>query len=166
MGSSLSWQTDVQLHDAVRSEIEWDPQIGVEEIAVIACERVITLTGTARSDSARRAVEQAVKRVRGVRGIVNNIQVARLSTGRLKAKIDAALVHCADVAARRVEVSIDGPIVTLSGRVSSLHEKQEAERAARTADGVTHVENLITVGARKRGDAATRRRALRGQRGR
>ena len=36
MGSSLSWQTDTQLHDSVQRQLEWDPEIESENIAVIA----------------------------------------------------------------------------------------------------------------------------------
>jgi osmotically-inducible protein OsmY len=70
----------------------------------------------------------------------------------VKADIEAALLRCADVDARHVQVSVDGPIVTLSGQVSSWHEKQEAERAAWGAPGIARVENLITVGSRETRD--------------
>lgn len=229
MGSSLVWQTDTQLHDSVQRQLEWDPEIDADDLAVIASDGVITLTGTARRYSAKLALEQSVKRVRGVRGVVNEIQVAPLnertdtdiardavhalrahatvpisvtvtarhgiltlegpvqwmfqktaaaaavahlsgvrgvsnqilvapsiSVGKVKTDIDAALLRCADVDARHVNVTIDGPIVTLSGQVSSCHEKQEAERAAWAAPGVTCVENLIVVGSRKTRDAVGR----------
>ena len=58
---------------------------------------------------------------------------------------DAALRRSAEVDAQHVRVSVDGPIVTLSGHLRSCHEKQEAERAARAAPSVTHVENLTVV---------------------
>jgi osmotically-inducible protein OsmY len=219
MGSSLSWQTDTQLHDSVRRQIEWDPEIESDDIAVIASDGVVTLTGFVRSYGAKLAAEQSVKRVRGVRGVANEIQVGPLtegtdtdiakdavrvlrahagvpstvtvtarhgfltlegsvawmfqkaaagsavahlagvkgvsnqiavkpsvSVGQVKADIDAALLRCADIDAEHVRVSVDGPVVTLSGQVSSCHEKREAERAAWAATGVARVENLIVVG--------------------
>lgn len=219
MGSSLSWQTDTQLHDSVQRQLDWDPQIEAGDLAVIASEGVITLTGFVHSYAAKLAAERSIKRVQGVRGVANEIQVAPLTertdtdiargavhalrahtnvpigvkvTARsgyltlegqvewmfekeaaadavahldgvkgvsneisvkpavavdaVKADIDAALHRCADVDARHVLVSVDGPIVTLSGEVSSWHGRQEAERAVWSAPGVTRVENLIAVG--------------------
>jgi hypothetical protein len=76
---------------------------------------------------------------------------------------DAALRRSAEVDAQHVRVSVDGPIVTLSGHMRSCHEKQEAERAAWAAPGVTHVENLMVVAPYrshdgKRGGATSRGR--------
>lgn len=230
MGTSLAWQTDAQLHDSVQRQLEWDPEIEAGDIAVIASEGVITLTGFARSYAAKLAAEQSVKRVRGVRGVANEMQVAppsertdtdiakdgvhalradarvpnsvtitvrhgfitlegvvpwmfqkaaagvavahldgvkgvsnhitvtpSVSVGHIKSDIDAALHRCADVDAQHVRVWVDGPIVTLSGQVSSCHEKQEAERTAWAAPGVSRVENLIVVkSAREMRDALAR----------
>jgi osmotically-inducible protein OsmY len=220
MGSSLAWQTDTQLHDSVQRQLEWDPEIEAGDIAVIASDGVITLTGFVHSYAAKLAAERSVKRVRGVRGVANDIQVTPLgertdsdiardavhalrahtevpgtvtvtarygfltlegtvewmfqksaaglavayldgvkgvsnliavkpnaTAGQIKTEIDAALRRSADVDAQHVIVSVDGPVVTLSGFVSSCHEKQEAERAGWASPGVTRVENRIIVGS-------------------
>jgi osmotically-inducible protein OsmY len=81
-----------------------------------------------------------------VKGVSNLIQVKPIaSAGQIKTDIDDALRRSAEVDAQHVRVSVDGPIVTLSGHVHSCHEKQEAERAAWGAPGVTRVENLVVV---------------------
>ena len=80
-----------------------------------------------------------------------------VSVDQVKTDIDAALRRCADVDAQHVDVSVVGPIVTPSGHVSSWHEKQEAERAAWAAPGISRVESLIVVGApRETRDAVAR----------
>ena len=90
--------------------------------------------------------ESAVMHLEGVKGVSNLIHVApRASAGQINTAIDDALRRSADVEAHRLSVSVDGSIVTLSGHVRSCHEKQEAERAAWAAPGVTRVENLIVV---------------------
>ena len=196
----------------------WDPEIDAKDIAVTASDGVITLTGFVHSYAAKLAAEHSVKRVRGVRGVANDIHVAlssertdpdvakdavlslrvhtsvpnrvtvtvrdglitlegtvewmfqkaaagsavayldgvkgvsnliqvkpSASAGQIKTDIDDALRRSAEVDAQHVRVSVDGPIVTLSGHVHSCHEKQEAERAAWGAPGVTRVENLVVV---------------------
>lgn len=42
MGTSLAWQTDAQLHDAVQRQLEWEPEIDAHHIAVTASNGVIT----------------------------------------------------------------------------------------------------------------------------
>ena len=78
MGSSLAWQTDAQLHDSVQRQLESDLEVDAKDLAVIASDGAITLTGIVRSYAAKLAAEQSAKRVRGVRGVANEIQVAPL----------------------------------------------------------------------------------------
>ena len=56
MGTSLLWQTDTQLHDSVQRQLDWEPDINTREIAVIASDGVITLTGLGRPSHQRRKV--------------------------------------------------------------------------------------------------------------
>jgi osmotically-inducible protein OsmY len=75
MGTSLAWRTDDQLHDAVRRQLDEDSAIRAQDIAVVAREGVVTLTGFADSYAAKIAAEAAVKSVRGVRAVANDIEV-------------------------------------------------------------------------------------------
>jgi len=63
----------------------------------------------------------------------------------IKEKIEAALRRIADVAASQITVEVDGGAVTLKGTERNWHEREQAERAAWSALGVTRVENHIAV---------------------
>jgi osmotically-inducible protein OsmY len=60
-------------------------------------------------------------------------------------KIEAAFKRSAEIDARRVNVTTEDGKVILSGNVHSWAERQEAERAAWAAPGVTQVEDRLAV---------------------
>ena len=85
-------------------------------------------------------------RVRGLRGITNNIQIQpQVPAIDIKRKIEEALRRSAEIDASRISVEAHGSEVILRGTVRSWAERKEAERAAWRAPGVAKVENRIRV---------------------
>jgi osmotically-inducible protein OsmY len=116
------------------------------QITVTVRRGFLTLEGAVEWMFQKASAGSAVMYLDGVRGVSNLIQVKpAASADRVKTEIDEALRRSAEVDAQHIRVEADGTIVTLSGQVGSCHEKQEAERAAWAAPGVTHVENRIVV---------------------
>lgn len=106
----------------------------------------ISLTGKVTWMFQKVAAERAVKYLRGVKGVANYIQVSPdVSAKDVQKRIVEALHRHADIDARRIRVDAYEGAVTLNGSVRSWIEREEAERAAWRAAGVTTVDNRITV---------------------
>ncbi len=106
----------------------------------------VTLEGSVDWNYQRQRAEQAVRRLRGVKGVSSLIHLQRrVPPAEIKEKIEEAFRRSAELDAARITVETDGAAVTLKGTVHSWAERQQAERAAWSAPGVTRVDNRMAI---------------------
>ena len=118
---------------------------GVGHVNVASFNRKVLLTGEVRDQAMKAAVEREVGSIEGVQSIVNELEVAGVSsfTSRsndtlITGKVKAAFVDAKDLYANAIKVVTERGVVYLMGRVT-VREGQQAAEIARNTGGVQKV---------------------------
>src|SRR6202022_4088156 len=161
-------KSDSEIERDVKEELKWEPGLpDAADIAVSVKNGVVTLAGFTKSYSDKFEAEAAAKRVAGVLAVANDLEVRlpaidqrpdpdiardavaalkpQLQPSELQRKIMEASKRNAEVDANRITVEAKGSEVILKGTVRSWIEREEAERVAWSAPGITKVEDRIVV---------------------
>lgn len=139
-------RTDADIAAAAVRALESDAAIPADKIEVTVSKGWITLKGEVEWRYQKEDAERVVRRLAGVKGVTNLIVVKPHSTPvEIKKKIEDALIRNAQLDAERITVEVRGSKVTLRGTVRAWAEREEAERVAWSAPGITSVENQILV---------------------
>jgi osmotically-inducible protein OsmY len=143
-------KSDSDIKRDVESELRWRPDINERDIAVKVDNSVVTLTGFTGSFLDKQRAEDAVKRVAGVAGVANDIEV-RLGNGDglsdpeiTRAAVDAIRTEVPG-ASQSIKVLVHHGYVTLEGKVEWYYTRSQAENAVCHLRGVMGVTNSIVV---------------------
>ncbi|MFC5417945.1 BON domain-containing protein [Bosea eneae] len=141
---------DLTLHENVISELEFEPSVNAAHIGITAESGMVTLTGHVGSYAEKLAAERVVERFKGVRAIVQNLDV-RLPSDRKTDDEDIALGALNVISwdttllADEIKVHVQKGWIILTGEVDWQFQRQGAELAVRRLTGVLGVYNWITV---------------------
>ena len=139
-------RTDTEIAQAAVAALKWNTMVPHDRVTVTVANGWLTLKGTLDWQYQKDAAARAVRDLTGVKGLANSIIVQpRVKTIDVRDKIEAAFKRSAEIDARRVNVTATDGKVILSGNVHSWAERQEAERAAWAAPGVTQVEDRLAI---------------------
>jgi osmotically-inducible protein OsmY len=143
-------RADSDIKRDVEEELKWEPNVDATDIAVAVKNGVVTLTGFVRSYAHKLAAERATKRVAGVVGLANDIEVRLPGADarpdpEIAREIAAELKLWLPYSAEHIKAVVKNGWVTLEGEVEWNYQRDHAERAVRWIKGVNGVSNLIRL---------------------
>jgi hyperosmotically inducible protein len=148
--------SDKELHKDVIAQLDFDPRLDASKVGVSVSDGVVTLTGRVRSLPEKSAAGDAVRRVAGVRAVVEELDVSSIGDDNSAPGdmvTDDELAHRAlnilrwdnSVPNDRIRLTVRGSVVTLSGDVPWQFQRTAAEDAIRRLSGVKDVLNNILI---------------------
>ncbi|HEY9085864.1 MAG TPA: BON domain-containing protein [Candidatus Tyrphobacter sp.] len=141
--------TDRDLHDAVLDALEAEPRVEAGKIGIAVENGVVTLSGTLQSFTEKWAAEAAVKRVKGVCGIANEL---RVDLAGMHQRDDADIAKSAVDVLRwsaglpqTIQAEVHDGYVTLHGQVDWAYQREDAIDAIRRLTGVRGIYDDISL---------------------
>lgn len=143
-------RADSDIKRDVEKELAYDPAIDATDIAVAVKGGVVTLIGFVKSYNQKFEAEAAAKRVAGVVGLANDIEVRLPKDGirpdpEIARDAVAAIRNQLPFAWEHIRVLVKESWITLEGEVVWNYQREAAERAVRRLQGVRGISNLIRV---------------------
>jgi osmotically-inducible protein OsmY len=142
--------SDLMLRENVLDELNYEPSLDATNVAVMAKDGVVTLTGHVSSYAEKLAAERATWRVHGVKAIAQKLEVElpgskKLSDDDIARRAINILAWDVLAPSGGIHVKVSNGWVTLSGAVPWNYQREAAEADIRKLSGVTGVSNNILV---------------------
>jgi osmotically-inducible protein OsmY len=146
---------DLQLRRSILDELDYEPTVDAANIGVAVKRGIVTLTGHVPSYAEKVAAERAVRRVRGVRAIAEEIEIRVPNEKRTSddeiAKRAADILHWDTIVPKdAIEITVQHGWVTLNGTVDWNFQRSAAETDIHRLSGVAGIHNQIKIEPRLR----------------
>jgi len=147
-------KTDSQLQQDVMAQLKWEPLLRSAEIGVSASNGIVTLSGSVDSYAKKTEAEDAVKRVVGVKAVVEKLEIkypsgwAKKDDNDIAAEVVRAFKWNWEIPSDKVKARVEKGWVTLDGEVEFNYQSEAATKAVRSLVGVNGVSNNIKLKSR------------------
>jgi osmotically-inducible protein OsmY len=141
---------DSTLRMDIIDELEFEPSIDAVNIGVAVEDGIVTLTGHVPTYAQKVTAEETVRRVKGVKGIAQEIEVRPAGSNRtaddeIAKRVVNIITWNTLIPAGAVQVKVQNGWVTLTGKLEWQYQKTTAGDAVRGLAGVNGVSNNIDV---------------------
>ena len=142
--------SDLSRRQTILDELEFEPGVDAAHIGVAVEDGIVTLTGHVKSYTEKLLAEEAARRIKGVRGIAQEITVRRANDKKgaddqIAQRALRILTWSAAVPDDAFQVKVDNGWMTLRGMVDWRFQKDAAEEAVRHLSSIVGLTNLIVV---------------------
>jgi osmotically-inducible protein OsmY len=144
-------KSNADLQKDVQDALKWEPLLNAAEIGVTVKDGVVTLTGVVNSYAKKMEAEDAAKNVKGVKAVVEKIEIkytdswAKKDDNEIATEVLNAYRWNWSVPNDKVKVKVEKGWVTLEGEVEWNYQKDAAKNAVKNLMGVTGVINNIKI---------------------
>ena len=147
---TLFMKTDLALKKKILVRLELARESEYAGLRVSVQHGIVTLRGELESSEKRSAAERAIKRIPGVKGLVDRIQVGHSelnlpTDAEIAERASAAICWLTTIPSEQITVESQNGWVSLRGVVSALHQRRTLEEVIRSLPEVRGVENLLEV---------------------
>jgi osmotically-inducible protein OsmY len=141
---------DARIVTAAKNSYVFKTVLKNDKILVTSTNGRVVLAGAVPNSYHRTLAEDTVAGLPGVTDVRNQLQVAGEPSmdspdGKLRAKIQAALLFHRNVSAARTRVFVKDGVVRLRGEADSVAQKSLTTEYVKDVEGVTQVINQMTV---------------------
>lgn len=143
-------RTDQAILKDVQEELKWAPELHESNIRITVDQAVVTMTGHVPSWVDRRHAEKIAKKVFGVHGVADDLEV-RISGSHARDDTDLAkaalTVRRWDISVPKDKITVTAAhgVLTLEGEVDWQYQRKAAQRAVEGLIGVKYVSNQVTI---------------------
>lgn len=157
LGCDSQTLDDVGISAKVKGNLATDSETSAIKIGVDTSNGIVTLSGVVPTEREKGKAEQVARSTEGVKQVVNNITINPDSIGATNAgeKVEEAVTDAAMLAKIKakllaegitgVDVDVVSGTVTLKGTVESQQRITQASDLARSTNGISRVDNQLTV---------------------
>jgi osmotically-inducible protein OsmY len=144
-------KTNESLQKDVQDAIKWEPLLHAAEIGVTVNDGIVTLTGTVDNYIKKNEAETAAKNVKGVKAVVEKIEIKYNTVWDGKSDLDianeiiSALRWNWNVPNDTVKVKVENGWVTLDGDLTWNYQREAAKNAVKNLEGVKGIYNNIKI---------------------
>ncbi len=138
------------LQEKVLKALHWEPTLDTSQIGVMVDNGIVLLTGFVDSYAKKLKVEATVKNVKGVKAVVEKVEVRfgiedEISDSEIARDVVNALKWNWEIPNDVIKVKVENNWVTLEGQLQWNYQRETAQKLVDNLVGVRGVNNKLTI---------------------
>ena len=145
-------KSDGQIKQDILDELVFQPNIDETQIGVVVENGIVMLTGIVDDFTKKVVANEAVKKVKGVKAVADDIEVKygtnyQKTDKEIAKAIISAFEWNTSIPEDKITVEVSNVWVNLSGEVEYTYQKEAAKRVTASILGVKGINNTIQIAA-------------------